>query len=72
MGFPRQEYWSGLPFPSPEDLTDSEVKPTSPELADEFFTYEPLVKPKMLNRGGKMVVKLPAYFERQFSCKYLF
>ena len=32
MGSPRQEYWSGLPFPSPEDLPDSGIIPTSPEL----------------------------------------
>ena len=31
-GFPRQEYWSGLPFPSPGDLPDSGIKPTSPAL----------------------------------------
>ena len=30
MGFSRQEYWSGLPFPSPEDLPDPGVKPRSP------------------------------------------
>ena len=29
MGFPRQEYWSGLPFPSPGDLPDPGVEPTS-------------------------------------------
>ena len=48
MGFSRQEYWSGLPFPSPGDLPDPGVKPTSlvsPALADEFFTTEPLEKP---------------------------
>ena len=28
--FPRQEYWSGLPFPSPGDLTDPGIKPASP------------------------------------------
>ena len=32
MGFPRQEYWSGLPFPSPEDLLDPGIKPGSPAL----------------------------------------
>ena len=32
MGFPRQEHWSGLPFPSPGDLPDSEAKPTSPAM----------------------------------------
>ena len=30
MGFSRQEYWSGLPFPSPEDLPDPGLKPGSP------------------------------------------
>ena len=30
MGFPRQEYWSGLPFPSPGDLSQQKIKPTSP------------------------------------------
>ena len=30
MGFPRQEYWSGLPFPSPGDLPDPGIKSTSP------------------------------------------
>ena len=30
MGFPRQEYWSGLPFPSPGDLLDPGIEPRSP------------------------------------------
>ena len=32
MGFSRQEYWSGLPFPSPEDLPDPGIEPRSPAL----------------------------------------
>ena len=32
MGFSRQEYWSGLPFPSPGDLPDPRIEPLSPEL----------------------------------------
>ena len=32
VGFSRQEYWSGLPFPSPGDLPDPEIKPESPAL----------------------------------------
>ena len=32
MGFPRQEYWSGLPFPSPGDLPDPGTEPESPAL----------------------------------------
>ena len=39
--FPRQEYWSGLPFPPPGDLPDPEIELASPVLADEFFTAEP-------------------------------
>ena len=35
--FPRQEYWSGLPFPSPEGLPNPRIKPESPSLAGEFF-----------------------------------
>ena len=41
MGFPRQEYWSLLPFPSPRDLPDPGIEPASPELAGGFFTTEP-------------------------------
>ena len=41
MGFSRQEYWSGLPLPSPGDLPDPGIKPASlvsPALAGRFFT----------------------------------
>ena len=38
MGFPREEYWSGLPFPTLGDLPDPGIEPTSPELAGGFFT----------------------------------
>ena len=41
MGFLRQEYWSGLPFPSPGDLSDPGIEPVSPALAGGFFTAEP-------------------------------
>jgi len=45
MGFPRQEYWSGLPFPPPEDLPDPGIGPASPALAGRFFSTEPPGKP---------------------------
>ena len=45
MGFARQEYWSGLPFPSPGDLPNPGIKPMSPALAGGFFTSEPTEKP---------------------------
>ena len=41
MGFPRQKYWSGLPFPTPEEPPDPEIKFLSPALAGRFFTTEP-------------------------------
>ena len=37
MGFPRQEYWSGLPVPPPGDLPDTGIKPTSPALQVGFL-----------------------------------
>ena len=40
MEFPRQEYWNGLPFPSPGDLPNPGIEPMSPVLADRFFTTE--------------------------------
>ena len=38
MGFSRQEYWSGLPFPPPGNLPDPGTEPASPALAGGFFT----------------------------------
>ena len=46
--FPRQEYWSELPFPSPGDLSNPGIEPTSPvsfARAGKFFTAEPPGKP---------------------------
>ena len=48
MGFPRQEYWIGLPFPSPVDLPGSGIKPAPPALADRCFTAEPAGKEALL------------------------
>ena len=70
MGFFRQEYWSGLPFPPPGDLPNPRIKPTSPvspALAGGFFTisttWEALqpreLRPNLLNA-------LPR--KRQSSC----
>ena len=38
MGFSRQEYWSGLPYPSPGDLPNPGIEPGSPALQADFFT----------------------------------
>ena len=48
MGFPRQEYWSRLPFPPPGDFPNPEIEPVpaaSPASAGRFFTAEPPGKP---------------------------
>ena len=44
MGFSRQEYWSGLPLPSPADLPDPGIKPGSPALTGGFFMTAAAVK----------------------------
>ena len=53
MGFPKQEYWSGLPFPSLGDLPDPGIKLVSPVLAAAFFTAEPPGKPMCWIRVNK-------------------
>ena len=45
MGFPRQEYWSGLPFPLPGDLPDPGIKPRSSALQADTLPSEPPGKP---------------------------
>ena len=45
MGFSRQEYWSGLPFPSPGDLPDPGTEPESPTLQAVSLQTEPPGKP---------------------------
>ena len=46
MEFSRQEYWSGLPLPSPGGLPDPGIKPRSPELEADTLTSEPPGKPQ--------------------------
>ena len=46
MEFSRQAYWSGLPFPSPEDLPDPGIKPRCPALQADSLPSEPPGKPK--------------------------
>ena len=45
MGFPHEEYWSGLPFPSPGDLPNPGIESESFVLAGGFFTSEPPESP---------------------------
>ena len=48
MEFSRQEYWSGLPFPTPGDFPDLEIELKSPALSGRFFTTEPPRKPLII------------------------
>ena len=45
MEFSKQEYWSGLPFPSPGDLPDPGIEPRSPALQADVLSSEPPGKP---------------------------
>ena len=56
MGFSRQEYWSGLQFPSPGDLSDPGIEPRSPALQADSFSSEP---------SGKHYVK--TYFDHDWN-----
>ena len=62
IGFPRQQYWSRLPVPSPGDLPNPGIELMSPELAGGFFTVEPPGRPittyKFFN-FKKIPLKLP-------------
>ena len=58
MGFSRQEYWSGLLFPTPRDLPNQETEPISsaaPVLAGRFLTTEPPGKLKFGDRHYQMI-----------------
>ena len=63
MEFSRQEFWSGLPFPSPGDLPDPGIEPRSPALRalpSDCFTSEPPGKP--LKTGPNCFVKVLYYY----------
>ena len=51
MGFSKQEYWSGLPFPSPGDLPDPGIKPAFPALQSNSLPTEPSGKPSISCSG---------------------
>ena len=53
MGFSRQEYWSGLPFPSPGDLPNPGIKPMSPALQADSLLTELQGKPKGNHKRNK-------------------
>ena len=57
MGFPRQKYWSGLPFPFPGDFPHPGIEPESPALAGAFFTTEPpFLRSEILQFGNANII----------------
>ena len=68
MGFPRQEYWRDLPFPSSGDICDPGIESVSPALAGRFFTTElpgnPLAKhyPSIIFRTDAVILLLLFFF----------
>ena len=78
MGFSRQEYWNGVPFPSLEDLPDPGIKPGSPTLQAETLPSEPPGKPPFLLRWNEknlknilqfflIISKVPLFMEPRFA-----
>ena len=69
MGFSRQEYWSGLPFPSPGDLPDLGIEPGSPAFQADPLTSEPPGKPLQPPgslQGDRLNAPVPA------ACQYIY
>ena len=80
IGFPRQEYWSGFPFPPPGDVPDPGIEPkflVSPPSAGDFFffpfTTEPPEKPKeVLSYENKIITAKSGNYCNQkqiFQCE---
>ena len=61
MVFSRQEYWSGLPFPSLGDFPDPGIEPGSPALEADALTSEPEIICEG-NRGQYLIYTLPGNF----------
>ena len=67
MGFSRQEYWSGLPFPSPGDLPNPGIEPGSPTLEADALTSEPPGK-----RNKQSSLESPSFLPKHFISKESF
>jgi len=58
MGFPRQDYWSGLPFPSPGDILDPGIKPGSLALKANSLPTEPPENLKAIQRSFVLILNV--------------
>ena len=81
MEFSRQEYWSGLPFPSPGDLPDPGIEPRSPALQTDALPSEPPGKPSWIHKSynfyisekcSASVILLKNPFYKSIFLKYCF
>ena len=72
MGFSRQEYWSGLPFPSPGDLPNPGIEPGSLALQADSLPSVPLGKPNKQNKQNHVEFELlwGDIEEKQFKKKH--
>ena len=75
MGFSRQEYWSGLPFPSPEDLPNPGIEPWSPALQENSLPFELQGRPvfsvlAMLNSAA-VNIGMHVFFQMIFFSRYM-
>ena len=61
MGFSRQEYWSGLPCPSPGDLPDPGIEPKSPVLASRFFATNTTWEAQVIHLGTQWIDRTPEF-----------
>ena len=70
MGFSRQEYWNGLPFPSPGDLPNLGIEPRSPPLQADSLLTKLRGKPpvKALNQTKMLHIPGSLCFPRGFYC----
>ena len=70
MGFSRQEYWSGLPFPSPGDLPNPGIEPGSPTLREVALTSEPPGKTLILKEYVVISNEYDIIFEKLECSKH--
>ena len=68
MGFPRQEYWSGLPFPPPGGFPNPGIKPRSPALHTDSLPSEPPGKHSIYDMFVQMVSRAPSCLLSSHLC----
>ena len=76
-GILRQENWSGLPFPSPVDLPNPEIKPGPPalqagSLLSESYLYLKLFLAQFMDRAKKMYVQFPGFTRKRVTKSFCF